>query len=301
LNLRLNLADLLVGGTVRKPIEGGSEADEDEDDDHEDKLEREGVRVGFPPKSAKSSSKAKTRGLPSKVEASGRGPTSEDKGSSSKAKGKGKRVPEPNTLEYVGEDRCELCLQTGVSPCIVNQAVQEKWISDWEAGVRLKKALDGSTCQTCSAVRKRCELPATEHMRPPVLKRKRGEVDEGVGVEKGSKLPQGNEGKSGEPAPKRAKRSGDAKIEVTESSLALLEASAAASAEALDSLVAVGRSILREMQTSNYLAGRLAQAFEDPPPRFLREEIRAEEEGSDEDFAYVSAPDEEIEGSEEEE
>ena len=215
-----------------------------------------------------------------------------------KGKGKGKRVPAPGTIEYEGDERCALCVLGEVEVCVVDRAVQEKWASDWNAGVRKKKAPDGSMCQTCAGVHKRCMLPATEEYRPPMYKRKREGDDE---VAKGSKVEEELE----EPVAKRVKvttkvgnaMAGPSKVRgstarvpsATESAAASAESaalSAAASVAALANLSVVGSDIVVSLRLLNYLVARLVKDRADLLPRWLREEVL--EAGEDPDAEWVA-------------
>lgn len=213
---------------------------------------------------------------------------SEDEGSSppvgispSKAKGKARRIPDPTTIEYAGDERCELCIQGEVRYCVVDRAVHEKWAADWESGTRGKKAPDGSLCQTCAKVHKRCELPATRGYRPPVLKRKRGGADDEVETEGRSKPVGGVKGNAEEPASKRVKQS--VRADSSEVGPSAAE-SFATSAAALEGLLLVGRNVAKELRIQNFLLSRLVQASEGPLPRFLRGAILGDDEEMDRDF-----------------
>jgi len=266
-----------VGGTIRRPLDDGSDdGDEEEEGDVEGGGDDAGslLRIG-PPSS-----------------------------SSTRDKGKGKKVSAPETIEYKGDARCELCIQGDVKVCIVDKAIQEKWVKDWAAGIRRKKAPGGSMCQTCAAVHKRCVLPATKKYRPAVFKRKRGADDEVEGEVK-SKPVGGVKGESEVPAAKRVKVStkvgnavaGSSKVgnvvarppSVAESAASAAESaavSAAASAATLKSLGGVGQEVLTSLRLLNYLVARLVEQREDPSPRWLREEVL--EVGEDPDADWIA-------------
>ena len=241
----------MAGGAIRRPI-----GDDDDDDDvDEGGNDGSGIRIGPPGSSSK------------------------------KDKGKEKKVPAPGTIEYEGDERCGLCVQGDVERCVVDKAVQEKWAADWKAGIRKRKAPDGSMCQTCAQGRQRCLLPATAQFRPPVYKRKRGANGE---VEEEAKV----EGESEEPTTKRVKVStkvgnavgGPSKVqgEVTrfpsavESATSAAESaarSAAASAAALQNLRSVGRDVVVSLRLMTYLVARLVEQGAAPLPRWLWEDV----------------------------
>ena len=253
-----------AGGTIRRPLDDGSDdGDDEEEGDVEVGGNDEGSRLRIGPPAS----------------------------SSKMDKGKGKKVSASETIEYEGDARCELCIQGDVEVCIVDRAIQEKWAKDWAAGVRRKKAPDGSMCQTCAGVHKRCALPATKEYRPAVFKRKRG-VDDEVESEAKSKPVGGVKGESEVPAAKRVKVStkvgnavaGSSKVKggvarlpsVAESAASAAESaavSAAASAAALKSLNGVGGDVLVSLRLLTYLVARLVEQREDPSPRWLREEV----------------------------
>ena len=87
-------ANWLLGDVIRRPIEGGSE-DEDEDEDGSGEYR----------------------------------PTAEaaEMSEGSGTKGKGKEIPDPERIEYTGDERCTVCVRQRVSPCVVDRAVLEKW------------------------------------------------------------------------------------------------------------------------------------------------------------------------------
>jgi len=220
-------------------------------------------------------------------------------------------------IAYIGDGRCAACVQADVKTCFVDRAIQQKWIEDWNTGIRRKKAPDGSACQTCAGLKKRCLLPAMAGFRAPVLKRKRGVGDEDETESEAEAKSVVERGvKSEEPAVKRVRlppkvgtggsaaaststsTTGSASVAVASAVQAATAAAASAEA-ALKNLRGVGRDVVASLRALNYLVAGLVRGDEGTLPRFLREELPEDAEGPDGDFVPEEVEDWEMELEEE--